>query len=96
MEKYGRRPGRYQFDIEAYVVSRLAATGIGRIEALGLDTYADEGLLTRAQQLQGYFAEQLHSLRNEPNVIDIRNYGLVGGVELASIPGEPTKRAFGV
>ena len=61
-----------------------------------LDTYADEGLLTRAQQLQGYFAEQLHSLRGEPNVIDIRNYGLVGGVELASIPGEPTKRAFGV
>jgi len=61
-----------------------------------LDTYADEGLLTRAQQLQGYFAEQLHSLREEPNVIDIRNYGLVGGVELASIAGEPTKRAFGV
>ncbi|WP_425259490.1 aspartate aminotransferase family protein [Rubrivivax sp. RP6-9] len=61
-----------------------------------LDTYADEGLLTRAQQLQGYFAEQLHSLRGEPNVIDIRNYGLVGGVELQPIAGEPTKRAFGV
>jgi len=38
----GRRPGHYQFDIEAYVVSRLAAAGIGRIEALGLDTYPDE------------------------------------------------------
>jgi YfiH family protein len=38
----GRRPGHYQFDIEAYVVARLAAAGIGRIEALGLDTYADE------------------------------------------------------
>lgn len=36
------RPGRHQFDIEAYVVSRLALAGIGRIEALGLDTYADE------------------------------------------------------
>jgi beta-alanine--pyruvate transaminase len=61
-----------------------------------LETYADESLLTRAAQLQGYFAEQLHSLRGLPNVIDIRNFGLVGGVELAPIAGEPTKRAFGV
>ena len=65
--------------------------------ALGtLDTYADEGLLTRAQSLQGYWAEQLHALRGEPHVVDVRNIGLVGGVELAPIPGEPTKRAFGV
>ncbi|MCC6271697.1 MAG: aminotransferase class III-fold pyridoxal phosphate-dependent enzyme, partial [Microbacteriaceae bacterium] len=61
-----------------------------------LETYADEGLLTRAQQLQGYFAEALHSLRGLPNVIDIRNIGLVGGVELAPLPGEPAKRAFNV
>ena len=37
------RPGHAQFDLEAYVVSRLAAAGLGRVEALGLDTYADEG-----------------------------------------------------
>jgi beta-alanine--pyruvate transaminase len=61
-----------------------------------LDTYAEEGLLTRAALLQGYFAEALHSLRGEPNVIDVRNVGLVGGVELSPIAGEPTKRAFGV
>jgi beta-alanine--pyruvate transaminase len=61
-----------------------------------LDTYAEEGLLTRAGELQGYFAEALHSLKGEPNVIDIRNFGLVGGVELAALPGEPTKRAFNV
>lgn len=35
------RPGHQQFDLEGYVVSRLARAGIGRIEALGLDTYAD-------------------------------------------------------
>lgn len=35
------RPGRYQFDLEGFVVSRLAAAGIGRVEALGLDTYSD-------------------------------------------------------
>jgi len=59
-----------------------------------LDTYAEDGLLTRAQQLQGYFAEALHSLKGEPHVIDIRNIGLVGGVELQPLPGEPTRRAF--
>ena len=61
-----------------------------------LETYADEGLLTRAAQLEGYFADALHSLKGLPNVIDIRNIGLVGGVELAPLPGEPAKRAFNV
>ena len=65
--------------------------------ALGtLDTYAEEGLLTRAAEMQAYFAECLHSLKDAPNVIDIRNIGLVGGVELAPLPGEPAKRAFNV
>lgn len=36
------RDGHHQFDLEAYVVHRLAAAGLSRIEALGLDTYADE------------------------------------------------------
>ena len=35
------RPGHYQFDLEGYVLARLAAAGLKRIEALGLDTYAD-------------------------------------------------------
>lgn len=35
------RPGHHQFDLEAYVAHRLAAAGIGRVEMLGLDTYAD-------------------------------------------------------
>ena len=61
-----------------------------------LDTYAEEGLLTRASELQPAFAEMLHSLRGEPHVIDVRNIGLVGGVELSPRPGEPTKRAFDV
>ena len=35
------KPGRYQFDLEGFVVARLAAAGLSRIEALGLDTYSD-------------------------------------------------------
>ncbi|HJV71114.1 aspartate aminotransferase family protein [Ideonella sp.] len=61
-----------------------------------LETYADEGLLTRAAELQGYFAEALHSLKGLPNVIDIRTIGLVGGIELSSRPNAPTLRAFDV
>lgn len=61
-----------------------------------LETYADEGLLTRATELQGYFAEALHSLKDAPHVIDIRNIGLVGGIELAPRAGAPTQRAFDV
>jgi YfiH family protein len=37
----GGRVGHHQFDLEAYVVSRLAAAGLRQIEALGLDTYSD-------------------------------------------------------
>jgi len=36
------RPGRYQFDLEAYVAHRLASAGIRTVETLGLDTYSDE------------------------------------------------------
>jgi beta-alanine--pyruvate transaminase len=43
-----------------------------------------------------YFAQAVHSLKGEPHVIDIRNIGLVGGIELAPIAGEPAKRAFNV
>lgn len=35
------RPGHYQFDLEAYVAARLAASGVRQVAALGLDTYAD-------------------------------------------------------
>jgi beta-alanine--pyruvate transaminase len=63
--------------------------------ALGtLDTYRDEGLLTRGAELASYWEEKLHSLRDCPFVIDIRNIGLIGAIELQPIAGEPTKRAF--
>ena len=35
------REGHHQFDLEAYVLARLAGAGVTRAEALGLDTYAD-------------------------------------------------------
>ena len=63
--------------------------------ALGtLDTYAEDGLLTRGAQLAPVFEQALHSLRGLPHVIDVRNIGLVGGIELAPVAGQPGKRAF--
>ena len=63
--------------------------------ALGtLDTYEEEGLLTRAADLASYWEDAVHSLKDCPHVIDIRNLGLIGAVELEPIAGQPTKRAF--
>ncbi|MBP1853355.1 aspartate aminotransferase family protein [Rhizobium halophytocola] len=59
-----------------------------------LDTYKEEGLLTRAAEIGPYWEEQLHALRDCPHVVDIRNLGLIGAIELKPIDGEPTKRAF--
>ncbi len=59
-----------------------------------LDIYEADGLLTRAAELADYWADAVHSLRGLPNVIDVRNLGLIGAVELEPIPGAPTKRAF--
>ncbi|RIK89018.1 MAG: aspartate aminotransferase family protein [Hyphomicrobiales bacterium] len=68
---------------------------IASAAALGtLDTYKEEGLLTRGTELAPYWEDALHSLKGEPNVIDIRNIGLVGAVELQPIAGQPAKRAF--
>ena len=66
-----------------------AACGIATLE-----TYREEGLFERARDLDGYWQDAIHSLRGARHVIDIRNMGLIGAVELEPIPGAPTKRAF--
>ena len=35
------KPGHYQFDLEGFVLARIAAAGVTKVQALGLDTYAD-------------------------------------------------------
>ena len=59
-----------------------------------LDLFEEEQLFKRAQELAPYFQEAVHSLREMPHVIDIRNIGLVAGIELEPRPGKPTERAF--
>lgn len=59
-----------------------------------LDTYEDEGLLTRASDLSDYWSRALHKLNGLSHVIDIRNLGLIGGIELAPKQGRPGERGF--
>ncbi len=66
-----------------------AACGVATLEV-----YKEEGLFDRARELEPYWQEAIHSLRDHPHVIDIRNMGLIGAVELQPIAGAPTQRAF--
>ncbi|SPJ23849.1 Beta-alanine--pyruvate aminotransferase [Palleronia abyssalis] len=59
-----------------------------------LDTYREEGLFEHAAGLEDAWADMLHGLRDCRHVIDIRNMGLIGAIELQPIDGHPTKRAF--
>ncbi len=59
-----------------------------------LQTYREDGLFENAAGLAGYWEDALHSLKGLPHVIDIRNMGLIGAIELEGIEGAPTKRAF--
>ena len=61
-----------------------------------LDVYKEEDLFERTKDLAPYFEEAIHSLKGLPHVIDIRNMGLMGGVELKPIAGSPGKRAHSV
>ena len=59
-----------------------------------LDIYAREGLLTRAAELSPAWEAAVHSLRDCPNVIDIRNLGLMAAVELAPRADAPGTRGY--
>tara|TARA_B100001123_G_scaffold437817_1_gene571311 strand:+ start:311 stop:1591 length:1281 start_codon:yes stop_codon:yes gene_type:complete len=59
-----------------------------------LEVYRDEDLFARAAQLAPYFESAIHSLCDCKNVIDVRNLGMMGAIELEPIPDKPTSRAM--
>jgi beta-alanine--pyruvate transaminase len=59
-----------------------------------LDIYEEEKLFDRPNALARDFEHGIHSLKGLPNVVDCRNLGLIGAVELASRPGAYGERAF--
>jgi beta-alanine--pyruvate transaminase len=68
-----------------------AAAGLATLEI-----YKNEGLFERAASLESYWADAVHSLRGSPNVIDLRNIGIVAGIELEPRPNAPGTRGFDV
>ncbi|MGH8139369.1 MAG: aspartate aminotransferase family protein [Steroidobacteraceae bacterium] len=77
-----------------YTYSAHPAACAAGLATLGI--YQREGLLTRAKDLANSWEDAAHSLRGLPHVIDIRNYGLILGVELEPIAGRGGARAFEV
>lgn len=61
-----------------------------------IDVYKSEQLFERAAGMASYFEDAAHSLQGLPFVKDVRNLGLVCGIELEGIPGKPTARAFDI
>jgi len=68
-----------------------AAAGLATLEL-----YQEEGLFERARALSAPWADAVHSLRGARHVIDVRNLGLVAGVELEPRAGAPGARAMDV
>ncbi len=61
-----------------------------------IDLHVKDDLAGRARAMEPYFEEAAHSLKSLPNVIDIRNYGLVAAIEMQGRAGKPTDRAMRV
>jgi beta-alanine--pyruvate transaminase len=61
-----------------------------------LEIYRRDGLFTRVKSLAGLWEESLHALRGKPNVIDLRNIGLMGAIELSPRPDAPGARGYEV
>ncbi len=59
-----------------------------------LDIYEEEGTFGQVRELEGHFEEAIHSLDDHPKVTDVRNFGMMGGVDLESRPGEPGMRGL--
>jgi beta-alanine--pyruvate transaminase len=61
-----------------------------------IDIYQEENLFEKAIELEQYWQDAIHNLKGLPNVIDIRNFGLIGAVEMAPRDGKPGARAYDV
>ncbi len=66
-----------------------AAAGLATLEV-----YKEEGLFDRAAELSGYWENALHSFKDARHIIDVRNIGMIGAIELEPRPGKPTERAY--
>jgi beta-alanine--pyruvate transaminase len=91
-ETFMRGPEQLIELFHGYTYSGHPAACAAGIATLAI--YEREGLLTRAASVAPRFEALLHGLRDLPNVIDIRNIGLMGAIELQPRPGAPGARGY--
>ncbi|PPR10620.1 MAG: Beta-alanine--pyruvate aminotransferase [Alphaproteobacteria bacterium MarineAlpha11_Bin1] len=61
-----------------------------------LDVFAEEDLFNRSRALASIWENSIHSIKGQRNVIDIRNLGMMGAIELAPRDDAPATRAYDV
>lgn len=59
-----------------------------------LEAYREEGTFQQARELESHFEEAIHSLADHPKVTDVRNFGLMGGIDIESRSGAPGMRGM--
>jgi beta-alanine--pyruvate transaminase len=66
-----------------------AAAGLATLEV-----YREESTFAQARELESHFEQAIHSLDDHPKVMDVRNFGLMGAVEIESRPDAPGTRGM--
>ena len=61
-----------------------------------MDIYQEEGIFQQARELESIFEEAIHALAEHPKVIDVRNFGLMGAIEMAPRKNGPGMRGMEV
>ncbi len=56
------------------------------------NVYEEEGTFEQAAALEQHFEDLLHSFADHKHVIDVRNFGLMGAIEMAPREGAPGAR----
>ena len=71
--------------IEFFMVT--CAPGVLRRGLAMMDIFRDEKLIERAAAMSPIFADAMHSLADAPGVVDVRNFGMMAGIEVAAVGG---------
>jgi len=89
----GGAPGSVEFP-HGYTYSGHPLAAAAAEATLAL--YHEEKLFERARAIAPRFEQAVHSLKAAPHVIDIRNFGLMAGIDIEPIPGKPAARGYAV
>ena len=91
INQYTKSPFAIEFP-HGYTYSGNPVSSAAALATLNL--YKKEKLFEKAKKISKFWEDAVHSLKDLPKIIDIRNFGLMAAIELDPIKEEPTKRAF--